>query len=189
MFMPEAERGPLLGEPAPHFEQISQKTGRKKKQHLWTVFISHPYDLMPFLRIKTVNYILCKREIKVVALADLQGEEMLREGNVLEKYMVKHNFSFIDDTEGVISGSYGLAAAGEGEEPVKGLFVIDPKGVLRMKIFSPLSAERNFPDVMALIDALQTAFSREEKKGEKSPAEDAVYSGLAGFRGEDFQKI
>jgi hypothetical protein len=40
------------------------------------------------------------------------------------------------------------------------IFVVDPKGILRAKLYLPLTAERNFYEVLKLIDVLQTADSQ-----------------------------
>ncbi len=156
----ENERGPSLGEPAPDFETIIagltiKFTDFKGK---WIVIFSHPEDLLPVFRTRTVKYLLCKRRTKAIALGDRQTEGVETGRNLLKKYILKHSLTILDDSAGEIAKSYGLSqSVEEGLQGVKGVFIVDPKGILRAKLYLPLTSDRNFYDVLKLIDALQTS--------------------------------
>ncbi len=155
----ENGNGPALGEPAPPFEanvgetRINLNDFRKS----WLILFTHAGDILPLLKTRTVNYILCKRKTKVVALGQASAAEM---GGFLKKYVLKHNLIVIDDIDGKIAGSYGLRTQDEG---MKGVFIIDPRGTLRMKLFSPLAADQNFYEILKLRDALQEADTSKTK--------------------------
>jgi peroxiredoxin (alkyl hydroperoxide reductase subunit C) len=154
---------PALGEPAPFFEArvgealINLKDFRGK----WVIIFSHPGDVLPLFRTRTINYILCKRKTKVIALG--KGESVVDSGrNFLKKYVLKHSLMMLDDPGEKIMTSYGLKEdpAGEG---MKGVFIVDPTGTLRVKLFSPLHAETNFYEILRLRDALQEADDQKAK--------------------------
>ncbi len=62
----------------------------------------------------------------------------------------------VDDSCREIAKSYGLSCGNrEGPDEEKGVFIVDPKGTLRVKLYLPLNAERNFYEILKLIDVLQ----------------------------------
>jgi peroxiredoxin (alkyl hydroperoxide reductase subunit C) len=150
------EAGLTLGEPAPFFEArvggalISLKDFRGK----WLIIFSHPGDLLPLFRTRTINYILCKRKTKVVAFGDGKMPAAETGGNFLKKYILKHSVMILEDPDKEILPAYGLSQDG-GEGATKGVFIVDPSGTLRVKLFSPLQAETNFYEILKLRDALQ----------------------------------
>jgi peroxiredoxin (alkyl hydroperoxide reductase subunit C) len=155
----ENERGPSLGEPAPDFETIiSGQTIRLRDfRGKWVVMFTHPRDLLSVFRTRTIKYLLCKRRTRVIALGDGQAEGIDTGRNLLKKYILKHNLMMVDDSGGRIAKSYGLfPGSHELQEEGKGVFIVDPKGILRVKLYLPLASDRNFYEVLTLIDALQT---------------------------------
>ncbi len=156
----ENERGPLLGELAPDFQAvIAGHTIRLSDfRGKWIVILSHPKDLLPIFKTRTVQYLLCKRRTKVIALGCQQTEGIETGRNLLKKYIRKHSLTILDDSGGEVAKSYGLReSVDEGLQEVKGVFIVDPKGILRAKLYLPPTAERNFYEVLKLIDAMQTA--------------------------------
>jgi peroxiredoxin (alkyl hydroperoxide reductase subunit C) len=154
---------PALGESAPFFEArvgealINLKDFRGK----WVILFSHPGDVLSLFRTRTINYILCKRKTKVVALG--KGESDGDSGrNFLKKYVLKHSLMVLDDPGKKIAASYGLREDPGGEEK-KGVFIVDPAGTLRAKLFSPVHAETNFYEILKLRDALQEADAQKAK--------------------------
>ena len=158
----DALAGPELGKPAPHFEakigetEINLRDFRKS----WLILLTHAGEVLPLWKTRTIQYVLCKRRTKVVAL----GEASVAEtgGGFLKKYVRRHNLMILDDPGGKIAESYGLKTLPEGEE-MKGAFIIDPSGILRVKLFSPLNAGQTFYDILKLRDALQAADEKKTK--------------------------
>ncbi len=154
----EIERGPSFGEPAPDFETIISGHTIKLRDFRgkWVVIFSHPEDVLSIFRTRTIKYLLCKRRTKVIALGDGQTERIDAGRNLLKKYVLKHNLTIVDDSCGGIAQSYGLSRdSREDRDDEKGVFIVDPKGILRVKLYLPLNAERNFYEILKLIDALQ----------------------------------
>lgn len=154
------ERGPSFGEPAPDFETIISGHTIKLKDFKgkWVVIFSHPDDLLSVFRTRTIRYLLCKRRTKVIALGEGQTEGIDAGKNLLKKYVLKHNLMIVDDSGRGIARSYGLSRESrDGQDEEKGVFIVDPKGILRVKLYLPLNAERNFYEILKLIDALQAA--------------------------------
>jgi len=155
----ENERGPSFGEPAPDFETIiaGQTIRLRDFRGKWVVIFTHPVDLLSVFRTRTIKYLLCKRRTKVIALGDGQTEGIDTGRNLLKKYVLKHNLMIVDDSGGGIAKSYGLfLGSHEVQEEEKGVFIVDPKGILRVKLYLPLASDRNFYEILKLIDALQT---------------------------------
>lgn len=154
----EAGRGPSLGEPAPFIEFICSRKAKKRGHSggVWTVLISHPQDLLPLFKTRTINYVLCKRRIRIVMIGNGKPEEGVSDGNFFTKYIARHNVAFMDDGSNIVSTGYGLTEVALHEE-VKGVFVIDPKGILRMKLYFDLDHTRNFYEILKLVDTLQEA--------------------------------
>jgi peroxiredoxin (alkyl hydroperoxide reductase subunit C) len=154
----ENERGPLFGEPAPDFETIiaGQTIRLKDFRGKWVIIFTHPGDMLSVFKTRTIKYILCKRRTKVIALGDGQTEGIDTGRNLLKKYILKHNLMIVDDSDGGIAGSYGLSLLGrEPKDEEKGVFIVDPKGILRVKLYLPLALDRNFYEILKLIDVLQ----------------------------------
>lgn len=161
----QSGRGPSLGEPAPFVEELYSRRARKNERSLggWTVLISHPGDLLPLFRTRTINYVLCKRRIRIVMLDGNGPDSVVPGGNFLTKYMARHNVAFLDDRESIISHSYGLNGGGP-DGDAKGVFVIDPRGILRIKLYFDPAQPRNFYEILKLVDALQETDSQKKRR-------------------------
>lgn len=161
----QSGKGPSLGEPAPFIESIasrkSQRHGNSKGG--WTILISHPQDLLPLFRTRTINYVLCKRRTRVVLLYNGDLAESLSDGNFFTKYITRHSVAFLDDSGNIISPVYGVGKDSDDEE-VKGVFVIDPDGVLRMKLYFDPAQARNLYEILKLVDTLQQADRQKKSK-------------------------
>lgn len=165
----ENGKGPVLGSPAPFFE-AEKKDGKITIDDFkgnWVILFTHPDDLLTVFKTRTINYILCKRRIKAVAVGRRYSPDATLAGNFIDKYIVNHSLTIIDDVDGQIVMRYGLDSAGS-DSSEKGVFVIDPAGKVRMKLFFPMGAERDFTEILKLVDALQVAGNQNRMK--KQPA-------------------
>lgn len=67
-------------------------------------------------------------------------------------------FPVIDDVSMDVARKYGMIMPGEDStKAVRAVFVIDPKGMIRVIIYYPLSLGRNFDELLRVVKALQTA--------------------------------
>ena len=163
--MLENRKGPVLGEIAPFFKTAKKEDGvsLERFKGSWTILFSHPNDLLPIFKTRTIKYVLCKRKIKAVAIGSNLSPDTTSENNFLDKYVVKHSLAIIDDAGSRVAKSYGLDSADE-TSSVKGVFVIDPQSHLRMKLFFSMDTERNFTEILKLVDALQDAEKQSKQK-------------------------
>lgn len=152
------KRGPTIGEPAPDFEtSIGNSTiALNDYKGNWIIILSHPEDMLPVFRTRTLNYLLCKRRTRVISLGD-EKSAAARGRNFLKKYILKHRLTMIDDSAKEVAAKYGVCGGAGDPEEMKGVFVIDPKGILRIKLYSSPTAERNLYEILKLLDALQAA--------------------------------
>jgi peroxiredoxin (alkyl hydroperoxide reductase subunit C) len=163
--------GPLLGEKAPFFEAIVGKSTIHLKdfQGKWLIIITHPTDLLPVFKTRTIKYLLCKRRIKVLAVGNGQTASFIADRNFVKRYIMKHSLLVINDHDRQIARRYGLSEAEQNStESTKGVFVIDPKGILRINLFFPLSKDRNFYEILKLVDSLQAASKQKKKQARVS---------------------
>ena len=167
----EVSRGPSLGEPAPFFETeiAGNKISLNDFRGRWVIIFTSPADVLPVFKTRTINYLLCKRKTKVIALGDGSTEGLSTGRNLLKKYILKHNLTIVDDSDSKIAAEYGLSSEyADGPHGEKGVFIIDPKGILRVKLYFPRNAEGNFYEMLKLIDALQMTDSQKTRSPEKS---------------------
>ncbi len=165
----ENREGPQIGDPAPFFEAIEKKGGitLDNPKGCWVILFSHPEDLVPVFKTATIRYLLCKRRIKAVAVGHRDSLGVYSGSNFIEKFAVNHSFTVIDDRDNQIAVRYGLNIT-DGSEPVKGVFVIDPKGYLRMKLLFSLNSERDFTEILKLVDVLQIADAQSKKNKQQA---------------------
>jgi peroxiredoxin (alkyl hydroperoxide reductase subunit C) len=152
------KRGPHIGEPAPDFEASvgSSTISLHDLKGNWIIILSHPEDMLPVFRTRTINYLLCKRRTRVISLGK-ENSPLAKGRNLLKKYILKHRMTMIDDSGNQVAAKYGVCGGPEDPEEIKAVFVIDPKGILRIKLYSSLSSGRNFYEILKLVDALQEA--------------------------------
>lgn len=154
-----SERGPSIGERAPDFgasigdDTITLSDFRGN----WIIILSHPEDMLPVFKTRTINYLLCKRRTRVIALGDEKSSCIAKGHNFLKKYILKHRLTMIDDSDRGVAGNYGLCGSPEDPEEMKGVFVIDPKGILRIKLYFSMTAGRNLYEILKVLDTLQAA--------------------------------
>jgi peroxiredoxin 2/4 len=67
-------------------------------------------------------------------------------------------FPYIEDVAMNVAMKYGMIMPGEDStKAVRAVFVIDPKGTIRVVIYYPLSLGRNFGELLRVVKALETA--------------------------------
>ena len=74
------------------------------------------------------------------------------------KIGIKVPFPVIADRSGEISRKYGMIANDiSTTKTVRNVFIIDDKGVIRVILVYPLNVGRCIPEILRIIEALQTA--------------------------------
>lgn len=157
---------PRLNEPAPDFEartthgmiSLADYRGR------WLVLFSHPADFTPvctteFLAFSRAHEAFQKRNAALLGLSiDSVFAHLAWTQTIKEKFGETVPFPIIEDIDMHVSARYGMVhAAASTTQAVRALFVIDDKGIMRAMIYYPLSNGRSIPEVLRLLDALQTS--------------------------------
>jgi len=157
---------PRIGEPAPQFEAVTTQ-GRLQLEDFrgsWLILFSHPADFTPVCTTEFVGFTeiypeLKQRGVELLGLSiDSVYAHIAWVRNIEEHFGIEIPFPVIADLDKKVATLYGMIMPGESKtETSRCVFVIDPEGVVRAMIFYPLTTGRSMPEILRLIDALQTA--------------------------------
>ena len=163
---------PLLGEPAPSFKaqttqgEINFPADYKGK---WVILFSHPADFTPVCTTEFMTFASMHEDFKAMntELLGLSVDSIhshiawLRRIEELEWKDKKHlevKFPLIDDLRMEVANMYGMIQPGQSSTAaVRAVFVVDPRGIIRLILYYPLSTGRNFDELMRVVQALQKA--------------------------------
>jgi len=157
---------PRLNEPAPDFEaETTQGLLRLADfKDSWLILFSHPADFTPVCTTEFVAFAeifpeLQKRNVNLIGLSvDSIYSHIAWVRNIEEKLEIKIPFPVIADLNKEVAHAYGMIQPGESTtEAVRCVFIIDPKGILRLMLYYPLTIGRNMQEILRIIDALQTS--------------------------------
>ncbi len=154
-----------LGDKAPDFTQestdgpihLSEWQGDK-----WVILFSHPADFTPVCTtelgmVAKLKPEFDKRNVKVVGLSvDPVDSHKSWAGDIQETQGAALNFPLLADADRKVAQLYDMLPADAGATgTVRSVFVIDPKGVIRLTLTYPASTGRNFDEILRVIDSLQ----------------------------------
>lgn len=157
---------PLIGDRAPDFEaESTQGTVRLSDYRgRWLVLFSHPADFTPVCTTEFVAFAELAKDFadRNVALlgnsVDSVHSHLGWIRNIKEKLGVDITFPIIADLEKRVSRAYGMLHPNTSEmTTVRAVFVIDPESIVRAILYYPMNAGRMVPEILRLVDALQTA--------------------------------
>jgi len=156
---------PRIGEPAPLFEAVTTQ-GKLQLEDFrgsWVILFSHPADFTPVCTTEFVGFTeihpeLKKRGVELLGLSiDSVYAHIAWVRNIEQHFGIEIPFPVIADLDKRVATLYGMIMPGESKtETSRCVFVIDPEGILRAMIFYPLSTGRSMPEILRLIDSLQT---------------------------------
>lgn len=165
-------RMPLIGEPAPAFRAATtQGTIRFPEDYRgkWIILFSHPSDFTPVCTTEFMTIASMADEFKAIntELVGLSVDSLyshiawLRKIQELEwngKQNLEVQFPLIEDIRMEVANKYGMVQpAQSNNQAVRAVFIIDPKGVIRLIFYYPQSTGRNFDEIKRVILALQKA--------------------------------
>jgi len=166
---------PLLGD---KFPEMKVKTTHGVKQlpqdykGKWVVLFSHPGDFTPVCTTEFVSFAKKAEEFKK-ADAELLGLSIDQVHShikwtewINEKLDVKIPFPIIADDMGKVAQTLGMVHPGKGANTVRAVFLIDPKGFIRLVLYYPQEIGRNMDEVLRSLKALQVS----DKNGVATPA-------------------
>ncbi|MEG2362976.1 MAG: peroxiredoxin [Terrisporobacter sp.] len=156
---------PNLGEKAPNFKanttsgpiELSDYTGK------WIVLFSHPGDFTPvctteFMCFAKFTPEFEKRNVQLIGLSvDSNSSHLAWIYNILCLTGIDVTFPIIEDRDMKIARLYGMISEPmSSTATVRTVFIIDDKQILRTILYYPLSTGRNIPEILRIVDSLQT---------------------------------
>ena len=186
-----------IGDTAPDFE--AQTTEGPIRFHewigdSWAVLFSHPKDFTPVCTTE-LGYMahikpeFDKRGVKIIAISvdPLDKHEQWAD-DIEETQGSRPNYPMIADADFNVSKLYGMLGADVSGDPadrtaalnqtVRNVFVIGPDKKVKLILIYPMTAGRNFDEVLRVIDSLQlTANHKVSTPAQWKPGEDVIIAG------------
>ena len=167
--------GPLaIGTNAPDFEAATTQGPIRFHEWLgdsWGVLFSHPKDFTPVCTtelgaVAKLKDEFAKRNVKVVGLSvDPVDRHAAWSKDIAETQGVEPEFPMIGDPDLSISKLYGMLPADAGETcegrtaadnaTVRNVYVVGPDKKVKLVLSYPMTAGRNFQEILRVIDSLQ----------------------------------
>lgn len=157
---------PSLGSKAPDFKanttfgpiKLSDYNGK------WVVLFSHPGDFTPvctteFLCFAKYHNEFKKRNTELIGLSvDSNASHLAWMYNIFTMTGIDIPFPVIDDNDKYVAKLYGMISEQmSNTSTVRSVFIIDDKQILRTILYYPLTTGRNIPEILRIIEALQTS--------------------------------
>ena len=165
--MENITRMPLLGEKFPEVKVQTthgQMTLPNDYEGKWFVLFSHPADFTPVCTTEFVAFAKKADEFKKmgVELIGLSVDQVFSHikwvGWINKKLNIEIPFPVIADSAEGVSKALGMIHPGKSSSnTVRAVFVVDPKGNLRLMIYYPQEIGRNVDEVIRAVKALQTS--------------------------------
>jgi peroxiredoxin 2/4 len=157
---------PFIGDRAPDFAaesthgpvRLSDYAGR------WLVLFSHPADFTPVCTTEFVAFTELTDEFTARGTAllgssvDSVHSHLAWTRAIEQKLGVRVPFPIIADLDMSVSRAYGMLHPNtSATAAVRAVFVIDPEQTVRAVLYYPMNAGRMIPEILRLLDALQTS--------------------------------
>ncbi|MCU7524815.1 MAG: peroxiredoxin, partial [Ignavibacteria bacterium] len=161
---------PLIGEKFPELEVQTTRGFFKIPQDFqgkWIVLFSHPADFTPVCTTEFIAFARKDEEFKKLnaQLIGLSIDQVFSHIKWIEWMKEKLNteipFPVIADDLGKVAMKLGMVHPEKGTNTVRAVFIIDPKGIIRLMIYYPQEVGRQINEVLRALKALQIA---DEKK-------------------------
>lgn len=160
----------------------------------WAILFSHPKDFTPVCTTELGSMAglepeFTRRNCKIIGLSvDPVSDHRKWIGDIEETQGHRVNYPMIGDPELKIAKLYNMlpAASGntsQGRTPaenatVRTVFVISPDKKIKLQLSYPMSAGRNFDELLRVLDSLQlTARHQVSTPANWKPGEDVIISG------------
>ncbi|AMY09933.1 putative peroxiredoxin [Luteitalea pratensis] len=167
--------GPLaIGTNAPDFDAVTTQGPIRFHDWLgdsWGVLFSHPKDFTPVCTtelgaVAKLKDEFEKRNVKVLGLSvDPVDRHAAWSKDIAETQGAEPNFPMIGDPDLSVSKLYGMLPADAGETcegrtaadnaTVRNVYVIGPDKKVKLLLSYPMTAGRNFQEILRVIDSLQ----------------------------------
>jgi peroxiredoxin 2/4 len=158
---------PRLNEPAPDFQAVTTHGPKKLSDYAaagkWVLLFSHPADFTPVCTTELVEFARLapefeRRHVQLIGLSvDSVPAHLAWMRDIEDHLGVTVPFPVIADLDTRVAQAYGMLHPGASTTAtVRAVFVIDPQGILRAMLYYPLTTGRPLPELLRLVDALQT---------------------------------
>ena len=186
-----------IGDTAPDFE--AQTTEGMLGLHDWLgddwgVLFSHPKDFTPVCTtelgyLASIKPEFDRRGVKIIGLSvDATDDHDRWARDIEETQGHAPNYPIIGDADFAVSKLYGMLPADTSGEPgartpadnqtVRNVFVIGPDKKVKLILVYPMTAGRNFDEVLRVIDSLQlTAEHKVSTPANWRPGDDVIIAG------------
>ena len=186
-----------IGDRAPDFVAITTEGPIKFHEWMgssWCLLFSHPKDFTPVCTtelgyIAKIKHEFDKRDVKIIGLSvdSVQNHEQWA-NDIKETQGLAPNYPIIADSDFNVSKRYGMLPATTSGDPgqrteadnqtVRNVFVIGPDKLVKLIMVYPMTAGRNFDEVLRVIDALQlTAKHKVATPANWKQGEDVIIAG------------
>lgn len=157
-FMAETTFGPV---------KMSDYSGK------WLVFFSHPGDFTPVCTTEFISFAkyypeFAKRNCSLLGLSiDSNPSHLAWVYNISKMTGIQIPFPVVADRNMMVARTYGMLPENSiSAQTVRNVFIIDPEQKIRAILQYPMTNGRNIPEILRLLDALQTT----DKDGVVTPA-------------------
>lgn len=158
---------PRIGDQAPDFTALTttgQITFSEFNKGSWVILFSHPADFTPVCTTEMSGFakesdFFAKHNTKLMGLSiDSIHSHIAWVNAVDEKTGVLFEFPIIADLDMKVAKLYGMLQPGESTTAaVRAVFIMDPKGKIRLIMYYPLNVGRNMEEIKRSLLALQTS--------------------------------
>ena len=155
-----------IGQIAPGFEAESTigRISLEEYKGKWVVLFSHPGDFTPVCTTEIIAFSKANRYFKkmntsLIGLSiDSNESHLAWLYDIYSKTGIKVEFPIIADRNGAIARKYGMISNDISQiKTVRNVFIIDDKGIIRLILVYPINIGRCIPEIIRVIEALQTS--------------------------------
>jgi len=137
--------------------KMSDYTGK------WVVFFSHPGDFTPVCTTEFIAFAkyypeFTRRNASLLGLSiDSTPSHLAWVYNIYKMTGIQIPFPVVADRNMAIAKMYGMLPGDQNiPQTVRSVFIIDPEQKIRAILLYPMTNGRNIPEILRLLDALQT---------------------------------
>ena len=154
-----------IGQKAPDFDAVTTFGNIKLDDYdgKWLVLFSHPGDFTPVCTTEIIAFTRAHtyfKELNTELLGlsvDSNSSHLAWVYDIYCKTGIKVSFPIIADRNGQIARKYGMISNDISKtETVRNVFVIDNNGIIRTILIYPLNVGRFIPEIIRIVQALQT---------------------------------
>jgi peroxiredoxin 2/4 len=161
---------PLIGSEAPSFKARSTNgeiTFPENFGDSWKILFSHPQDFTPVCTSELLEMAFLQSDfeklgvkVAVISVDKLDTHHSwkahLEDMDYKSRGKQKISFPIIEDPKAMVSEQYGMLHEQAGtSRDIRGVFIIDPRNIIRSVNFYPMEVGRNMEEIKRLVVALQ----------------------------------